>query len=298
MTDALNAALAKAAGDIEKTLDRVLPPASGPEARLAEAMRYACLSGGKRLRPFLTLEVAQLFDVTPGCAYRAAAAVEAIHCYSLIHDDLPAMDDDDLRRGKPTVHKAFDEATAILAGDALLTFGFELLAGQDTHPDPRVRLELVATLAQASGAHGMVGGQMADLAAEKSEGELDLHTITRLQKMKTGALITAAAEAGAILGRASAEARTALKGYAHDMGLAFQIADDLLDVEGRIEDTGKAVGKDQARGKATFVSILGLERARAQAELLTEQAIRHLSMFGTRADLLVALARFVIERKS
>lgn len=298
MTDALQLALAQAAADIEKTLDRVLPPAIGPEARLAEAMRYACLSGGKRLRPFLTLEVSRLFDVRPGCAFRAAAAVEAIHCYSLIHDDLPAMDDDDLRRGKPTVHKAFDEATAILAGDALLTFGFELAAGADTHADPRVRLELVALLAQASGAHGMVGGQMADLAAEKAEGPLDMPTITRLQKMKTGALISAAAEAGAILGKASPEARLALRGYAHDMGLAFQIADDLLDVEGRIEDTGKAVGKDKDRGKATFVSILGVERARAQAELLIQQAIGHLSIFGARADLLVALARFVVERKS
>ncbi len=198
----------------------------------------------------------------------------------------------------PTVHKAFDEATAILAGDALLTFGFELLTGPETHADPRVRLELVALLAQAAGAHGMVGGQMADLAAEAVAGELDLPTITRLQKMKTGALISAAAEAGAVLGKASHEARTALKGYAHDMGLAFQIADDLLDVEGRIEDTGKAVGKDKDRGKATFVSILGVERARAQAELLIQQAIGHLGHFGARADLLVALARFVVDRKA
>ncbi|PWR21786.1 polyprenyl synthetase family protein [Zavarzinia compransoris] len=294
----LTSALAAAAADIEKALDRLLPPAIGPEARLMEAMRYASLSGGKRLRPFLVLEAAGIFDVQRACAIRAATAVECVHCYSLVHDDLPAMDDDDLRRGKPTVHKAFDEATAVLAGDALLTFAFELLAAPETHDDPRVRLELVALLAQASGPHGMVGGQMADLAAESAEADFDLGAITRMQKMKTGALIQAAAEAGAILGKASQEARAALRAYAHDLGLAFQIADDLLDVEGRIEDTGKAVAKDAARGKATFVSILGVERARAQAERLVDQAIAHLALFGSRADRLSALARYVIERKS
>ncbi|MDD3445918.1 MAG: polyprenyl synthetase family protein [Zavarzinia sp.] len=294
----LHAALAAAAADVEKSLDRLLPAAIGPEGRLMEAMRYASLSGGKRLRPFLVLESAGIFDVKRVCALRAATAVECVHCYSLVHDDLPAMDDDDLRRGKPTVHKAFDEATAVLAGDALLTYAFELLAAPDTHDDPRVRLELVAVLAQASGPHGMVGGQMADLAAEAPDAEFDLGAVTRMQKMKTGALIQAAAEVGAILGKASPEARAALRGYAHDLGLAFQITDDLLDVEGRVEDTGKAVAKDAARGKATFVSILGVERARAQAERLIDQAIRHIAMFGSRADNLSALARYVIERKS
>ncbi|MFA5123177.1 polyprenyl synthetase family protein [Zavarzinia sp.] len=297
-TNDLATAMKLAADDIERTLERLLPPPVGPEARLAEAMRYATLGGGKRLRPFLTLETAGIFDVKRGCALRAAAAVECVHCYSLVHDDLPAMDDDDLRRGKPTVHKAFDEATAVLAGDALLTYAFEILSGSETHDDPRVRLELVAILAQASGPHGMVGGQMADLAAEAAGEDYDLGQVTRMQKMKTGALIQAAAEAGAVLGRASPEARAALRAYAHDVGLAFQIADDLLDVEGRIEETGKAVAKDADRGKATFVSIVGVERARAQSARLIDQAIGHLALFGERASGLAALARFVIERKS
>lgn len=296
--DILKPALAEAAADIEKAMDRLLPPVLGPEARLMEAMRYASLSGGKRLRPFLVLEAAGIFDVKRACALRVATAVECVHCYSLVHDDLPAMDDDDLRRGKPTVHKAFDEATAVLAGDALLTYAFELLAAPETHDDPRVRLDLVALLAQASGPHGMVGGQMADLAAESATEDFDLGAVTRMQKMKTGALIQAAAEAGAILGKASPEGRAALRAYAHDLGLAFQITDDLLDVEGRVEDTGKAVAKDAARGKATFVSILGVERARAQAERLIDQAIGHIAMFGSRAERLAALARYVIERKS
>ncbi|WP_422642356.1 polyprenyl synthetase family protein [Zavarzinia sp.] len=296
--DILSPALAEAASDIEKTLERLLPPIIGPEARLLEAMRYATLSGGKRLRPFLTLEAAGIFDVKRSCALRAAAALECVHCYSLVHDDLPAMDDDDLRRGKPTVHRAFDEATAVLAGDALLTYAFDVLAGPETHDDPRVRLELVAILAQASGPHGMVGGQVLDLAAESPGADFDLGQVTRMQKMKTGALIQAAAEMGAVLGRASPEARTSLRAYAHDLGLAFQITDDLLDVEGRVENTGKAVAKDAARGKATFVSILGVERARAQAERLAEQAVNHVGMFGKRADRLAALARFVVDRKS
>lgn len=296
--DILSPALAAAATDVEKALERLLPPVLGPEARLLEAMRYATLSGGKRLRPFLTLEASGIFDVKRSCALRAAAALECVHCYSLVHDDLPAMDDDDLRRGKPTVHKAFDEATAVLAGDALLTYAFELLAHGDTHEDPRVRLELVAILAQASGPHGMVGGQVLDLAAEVSDTVFDLGQVTRMQKMKTGALIQAAAEMGAVLGRASPEARSALRAYANDLGLAFQITDDLLDVEGRVEDTGKAVAKDAARGKATFVSILGVERARDQAQRLADQAVAHVAMFGSRADRLAALARFVVERKS
>ena len=219
-----------------------------------------------------------------------------VHAYSLVHDDLPAMDDSDLRRGRPTCHKEFDEATAVLAGDGLLTMAFEVLADPDTHGDPAVRCELVAALAAAAGAAGMVGGQMIDLIAERRR--LDIGAITRLQRMKTGALIAFACEAGAILARAPAEPRTALRGYAHDLGLAFQIADDLLDVEGSSAETGKPVGADAAAGKATFVSILGVERARAQAELLVRQAAAHLDLFGRRAELLREAARYVISRRT
>jgi farnesyl diphosphate synthase len=219
-----------------------------------------------------------------------------VHCYSLVHDDLPAMDDDDLRRGRPTAHKAFDEATAILAGDALLTRAFEVLAHPMTHGDPAVRAELVLALAQAAGAEGMCGGQMIDLEAEKQR--LDLGSITRLQRMKTGALISFGVEAGAILGKAATQLRHALAGYAHDLGLAFQIADDLLDAEGSAEAVGKATGKDEARGKATFVSLLGIERARGQADMLAQQAASHLEPFGPAADLLRDVARWVVERKS
>ncbi len=227
---------------------------------------------------------------------RVSSAIECVHTYSLVHDDLPCMDDDDLRRGKPTVHRAYDEATAVLAGDALLTFAFELLADRDTHQLAEVRVELLRRLALAAGGQGMVGGQMIDLA---SEGEaLDMGGISRLQRLKTGALIAFACEAGAVLGRAPRERRHALRAYAHDMGLAFQIADDLLDVEGKAETVGKATGKDAAAGKATFVSILGVERARAQAAMLSEQAIQHLDLFDEKADLLRQAARFVITRRS
>ncbi len=219
-----------------------------------------------------------------------------VHAYSLVHDDLPAMDDSDLRRGRPTCHKEFDEATAVLAGDGLLTAAFEVLAHPDTHSDPAVRCELVAALAAAAGAAGMVGGQMIDLIAERQA--LDIGAITRLQRMKTGALIAFACEAGAILAKAPAEPRIALRGYAHDLGLAFQIADDLLDVEGSAAETGKPVGADAAAGKATFVSILGVGRARAQAELLIRQAVAHLDLFGGRAELLREAARFVISRRT
>jgi farnesyl diphosphate synthase len=293
---ALEKALRGTAQDVENVLDKILAVENGHEARLFESMRYATLGGGKRFRPFLVAQSAALFSVSRTAALRVAAAIELVHCYSLVHDDLPAMDDDDLRRGRPTVHKEFDEATAILAGDALLTMAFEVLADRRTHENGSVRAELVSALAKAAGAHGMVGGQMLDLAAETIE--LDMGGITRLQRLKTGALIAFSCEAGAILGRASAEPREALRGYAHDLGLAFQIADDLLDVEGTMEETGKAVGKDAAAGKATFVSILGVERARKQAKLLADQAVEHLAVFDESAEPLRAAAGFVVERRN
>jgi len=280
----------------DSMLDALLKTPPGLEARVYEAMRYSALAPGKRLRPLLVLASSQLFGVARRSSLQVAAAIEMVHAYSLIHDDLPAMDDSDLRRGRPTCHKAFDEATAVLAGDGLLTMAFEVLSHPDTHGDPAVRCELVAALAIAAGAAGMVGGQMIDLIAETQT--LELGATTRLQRMKTGALIAYACEAGAILAKAAPEARLALRGYAHDLGLAFQIADDLLDVEGSAEETGKPVGADAAAGKATFVSILGVERARAQAELLINQAVAHLDLFEQRAELLRQVARFVIDRRT
>lgn len=280
----------------DAVLDRLLTVPPGLEARVYEAMRYSVLSPGKRLRPLLVLASAQLFGVARRSALQVAAAVEMVHAYSLIHDDLPAMDNSDLRRGRPTNHRRFDEATAVLAGDGLLTMAFEVLADPDTHGDAAVRVELVSTLASAAGAAGMVGGQMIDLIAEKQG--LDIGAITRLQRMKTGALIAFSCEAGAILAKAAPELRLALRGYAHDLGLAFQIADDLLDVEGSAAEIGKPVGADAAAGKATFVSILGIERARAQAELLINQAVAHLDLFEERAELLRQVARFVVNRRS
>ena len=291
----LDAAMAAAAQAVEEQLDRLLPVYDDAEKRLYEAMRYSTLAGGKRLRPFLVLEGAQLFNVARGCALRVAAAVEMIHCYSLVHDDLPAMDDSALRRGRATTHMQFDEATAILAGDGLLTRAFEVLADPASHGDANVRIELVAALA-AAGPAGMVGGQMFDLLAEHDR-TLDIGAITRLQRMKTGELIAFSSVAGAILGKAPHAARTALAAYAHDLGLAFQIADDLLDVEGDAAEVGKDVGRDADAGKATFVSILGLERAREQAALLAEQAAGHLDMFADKAELLRQVARFVVTRR-
>ncbi|MBI1243502.1 MAG: polyprenyl synthetase family protein [Alphaproteobacteria bacterium] len=296
MNETIEAALAANAARIEAALEAFLPKGDGYEAALHEAMRYASLGGGKRIRPFLVMETAGLFGVDEACALRVACAIELVHCYSLVHDDLPAMDDDDLRRGRPTVHKAFDEATAILAGDALLTRAFEILSQPLTHGDAGVRADLVLALAIASGAEGMCGGQMMDLAAEGQD--LDIGEITRLQRLKTGALIGFAAQSGAILGKAPAHMRHTLVAFAHDLGLAFQIADDLIDVEGSAVDAGKATGKDQARGKATFVSILGVERARAQAQLLADQAARHLDMFDSKADRLRRLARWVVQRRN
>lgn len=297
MTPRLQTALAAASAEVEATLESLLPFPDGAEMKLVEAMRYATLGGGKRMRPFLVLQSASLFSVSPSSALRAAASVEMVHCYSLVHDDLPAMDDDDLRRGRPTLHKQFDEATAILAGDALLTRALKILAHPLTHGDPQVRADLVLALAEAAGASGMVGGQMLDLLAEKG-APLDIGGITRLQRLKTGALIAYSAEAGAILGKAPAQARQALRAYAHDLGLAFQIADDLLDVEGTAEEVGKRTGKDAGRGKATFVSLLGIERARDQAKILANQACKHLDLFAEKADLLRDVALWVVDRRN
>ena len=294
----LATALPQAAAEIEQTLDALLPAAEGAEARLYDAMRYAAMGGGKRMRGFLVMEGARQFGVSRASALRVAGAIELLHAYSLVHDDLPAMDDDDLRRGKPTVHKAFDEATAILAGDALQTQAFQVLADEDTHSDSAVRIELVRCLARAAGARGMCGGQMLDMLAEQAGAPLDEPAIGRLQLLKTGRLIEFSAEAGAILGKAPMSQRQALAAYGRDLGAAFQIADDLLDVTASAAETGKRTGKDAEAGKATLVTLLGVERARLQADRLAEQAIRHLDSFGERADLLRALAAYTVQRKS
>ncbi|WP_408021662.1 polyprenyl synthetase family protein [Flavisphingopyxis soli] len=286
--------MAQVSDSIDAHFDAVLTVPDDARARLVEAMRHAAIGGGKRLRPLLVVASCDLFHVDRQSALRIGTAIEAIHVYSLVHDDLPCMDDDDMRRGKPTVHKAFDEATAVLAGDALHALAFEILADERTHHDPFVRCELVAELARASGQSGMAGGQMMDLAAESAS--FDLATVTRLQQMKTGALIAFCVEAGAIMGKLSPEGRAPLRGYARDIGLAFQIADDILDVEGDEARAGKALHKDAAAGKETFVSVMGLARAREQAHALVDQAIGHLAGFGREADLLRAIARFVIER--
>jgi farnesyl diphosphate synthase len=294
----LATALPQAAAEIEQTLDALLPAAEGAEARLFDAMRYAAMGGGKRMRGFLVMEGARQFGVSRASALRVACAIELLHAYSLVHDDLPAMDDDDLRRGKPTVHKAFDEATAILAGDALQTQAFQVLADEDTHSDSAVRIELVRCLARAAGARGMCGGQMLDMLAEQAGEPLDEPAIGRLQLLKTGRLIEFSAEAGAILGKAPMSQRHALAAYGRDVGAAFQIADDLLDATASAAETGKRTGKDAEAGKATLVTLLGLDRARLQAERLAEQAIRHLDSFGERAELLRALAAYTVQRKS
>ncbi|KTT74263.1 polyprenyl synthetase family protein [Sphingomonas endophytica] len=291
----LKAALKEISAEMDRRFDALLPIPNDPRADLYRAMRHATIGGGKRLRPLLVFATARLFDVARDAAGRVAVALEAIHVYSLIHDDLPAMDNDDLRHGKPTVHKAFDEATAILAGDCLHALAFEVLADPATHADPFVRAELIADLARASGPSGMAGGQAMDLKADGTR--FDLNTVTRLQQMKTGALIGAAVEGGAILGRVPPEGRRHLRGYAHDLGLAFQIVDDLLDVEGDEELAGKKLRKDGEQGKETFVSLLGVERARQQSRMLVDQAIDHLRSYGEEAELLRAIARFVIDRR-
>jgi farnesyl diphosphate synthase len=263
---------------------------------LADAMRYATLGGGKRFRPFLVIETAALFGVPQAQALAAASAVECVHCYSLVHDDLPAMDDDDMRRGRPTVHKAFDEATAILAGDALLTLAFEILGRPETDSDPVVRADLVLGLARAAGWQGMVGGQMLDLIAEHTP--TDLQGVILIEALKTGALIEFSVIAGALLGRSGPAERQALGRYARALGLAFQIADDLLDAEGDAAEVGKATAKDAASGKATFISLLGIEASRAKLKELEAEAIGALDAWDSRADVLREAARFVVHRRS
>lgn len=292
----LQESMDEVADAVNRTIDRLLPETDLAEAHLYDAMRHGTLGGGKRLRPFLAMEAAFLFNVDSSRARRVAAAVEFIHCYSLIHDDLPAMDDAALRRGKPTVHKQYDEATAILAGDALLTLAFEVLSEPETHADPHVRCELVRSLAQAAGGHGMCGGQMLDLIGENEE--FDLGTISRLQRMKTGKLMAFACESGAILGKADEPHRRALRNYAFDLGLAFQVTDDILDVEADPQDTGKDTGKDEQAGKSTFVSTMGKEQAKERAEMLVNQAVGHLWVFEGRAETLKELAEYVLARRA
>lgn len=295
--NSLEKALEGAQAALVLEVERLLPETQAPEGRVVAAMRYATLNGGKRLRPFLVLTTAALFNVAKQSAARVAAAIEFVHCYSLVHDDLPAMDNDDLRRGIPTCHRAFDEATAILAGDALLTKAFEVLGATPTHPDPLVRADLVVALAEAAGHQGMVGGQMIDMLASKNP--MDIPAITRLQRMKTGRLIAFSCVAGPILGKAHVQQRQALEAYAHDLGLVFQITDDLLDVEASTEEMGKKTGKDAQQGKATFVSLLGVERAKSQAQALGDQAIRHLETFGDSeaANLLRDTVQYVLNRR-
>ncbi len=290
----LRDSLAQVQREIDDAFDAILEIPDDPRARLIEAMRYAAIGGGKRIRPLLLLSVADIYGVARSSSIRAGCAIEAMHAYSLVHDDLPSMDNDETRHGKPTLHRAFDEATAILAGDALQSLSFELLSDPRTSADPFVRAELVHCLATAGGYNGMVGGQMMDIIAEQSQ--FDLRTVTRLQQLKTGALLGSAVEMGAILGHVPIEGRGHLRAYARDIGLAFQIADDLLDHEGDEAKAGKALRKDDGQGKATFVSLMGAEKAREQANALSEQAIGHLAQHGKEADLLRVLARFVVER--
>ena len=294
--DSFEQRLNEAADRVTVALDALLPRAEGPEAHLNSAMRYAALGLGKRLRPFLAVEAGRLVNADERGVLRAACALECIHAYSLIHDDLPCMDDDDMRRGRPTVHKAYDEATAVLAGDALQAAAFEILAHPDTHQRGSVRSRLVERLARASGPYGMVGGQMIDIRAETEQ--FDISVVTRMHRMKTGALINYAVEIGTILREVEDHIRRALEGFAHDLGLAYQITDDLLDATGDQAEMGKAAGKDAGQGKATFVTILGVEGARDRSRHLAAQAKDHLEPFGARAEVLREAVDFILDRRS
>jgi farnesyl diphosphate synthase len=288
--------LSEVADRITVAIDQLIPPASGPEAQLLRAMRHGALGHGKRLRPFITVEVGRMFGAPEKSLLRAAAAVECVHAYSLIHDDLPCMDDDDFRRGQPTVHKMFGEATAVLAGDALQALAFEIMASPETHRDALMRCKLIERTAVAAGARGMVGGQMIDMNPV-SGAEEPLQVLTRMQRLKTGALISLAGEVGALLGGAQEQERQAIAGYTNDLGLAFQIVDDLLDVEGDPETLGKAVDKDQQAGKVNFVTLLGVEGAQGQVRFLAAQAKQHLASFGNRATSLLQTVDFVLNRR-
>lgn len=297
MTERLKRAIKETGNVVDDVINRLIPKSNEMESQLFDAMRYCTLEGGKRMRPLLVLTSCELFNVDFNCAARVAAAVEMMHAYSLVHDDLPAMDDAKLRRGRPSLHCEFDEATAILAGDALQALAFEVLADPDTHPDARIRLKLVEGLARAVGPRGMCGGQMLDLISEKQD--LDVGAVTRMQKMKTGALIMFACETGAIMGKASPKHTMALRNYAHDFGMAFQMTDDLLDLMGVQQDLGKETGKDAKAGKKNFLAFMAPGEAKAKAELLVSQCIHHLNVFDqSRVGVLEDLALFLLNRKN